>query len=36
MDSREAAALAGVSGEEHRLADQVGEHSPGRHAAFGW
>lgn len=36
MDSREAAAaLAGVSGAEQRLADQVGERSPGRHAAFG-
>jgi hypothetical protein len=36
MDSNEAAAaLAGVSGAQARLADQVGTRSPGRHAAFG-
>lgn len=36
MDSNEAAAaLAGVRGAEARLADQIGECPPWRHAAFG-
>lgn len=36
MDSREAAAaLAGVEGAEARLADQIGDCPPWRHAAFG-
>ena len=37
MDSNEAAAaLAGVSGAQHRLADQIGACPPWRHAAFGF
>ena len=37
MDSNEAAAaLAGVSGAQHRLADQIGDCPPWRHAAFGF
>jgi hypothetical protein len=37
MDSSEAAAaLAGVSGAEHRLADQIGPCPPWRHAAIGF
>ena len=36
MDSNEAAAaLAGISGAEHRLADQIGPCPAWRHAAFG-
>ena len=36
MDSNEAAAaLAGIGGAEHRLADQIGDCPPWRHAAFG-
>ena len=36
MDSNEAAAaLAGISGAERRLADQIGPCPPWRHAAFG-
>jgi len=37
MDTNEAAAaLAGVSVAEHRLADQIGPCPPWRHAAFGF
>lgn len=37
MDRTEAAAaLAGVSGAEHRLAEQIGPCPPWRHAAFGF